>query len=131
VTAKTSSSITTPVTLSFFVVGHLTKIRLITARTISQELENARAILLRHAASSVPCAGRTLRTSKLEHRAKSSFHHVKGLLKKTPTTSNKRQQMAVRGFPRGLSASLCTLIQRSDHIIAPGEMNRNDQLFRH
>ena len=31
VAAKTSSSITTPVTLSFFVVGHLTKIRLITA----------------------------------------------------------------------------------------------------
>lgn len=29
--AKTSSSITTPVTLSFLVVGHLTKIRLITA----------------------------------------------------------------------------------------------------
>ena len=31
VAAKLSSSITTPVTLSFFVVGHLTKIRLITA----------------------------------------------------------------------------------------------------
>jgi len=30
VAANTSSSTTTPVTLSFFVVGHLTKIRLIT-----------------------------------------------------------------------------------------------------
>ncbi len=32
VAAKTASSITTPVTLSFFVTGHRTKIRLITAR---------------------------------------------------------------------------------------------------
>ena len=31
VASKTSSSITTPVMLSFFVVGHLTRIRLITA----------------------------------------------------------------------------------------------------
>ena len=45
VAAKASSSITTPVTLSFFVTGHLTRIRLITARISHNCGWKARAIL--------------------------------------------------------------------------------------
>ena len=45
VATKASSSITIPVTLSFFVTGHRTKIRLITARTSHSGGLKARSFL--------------------------------------------------------------------------------------
>jgi hypothetical protein len=108
VATKASSSITIPVTLSFFVTGHRTKIRLITVLTSHIGGLKARSFL-----------------PSRRNFGKAAFHS-----KKKPTTLNKYQQALEPGLFRVFPASASGFMNTFERHFFIGYSTKNKQLFR-